>query len=129
MDRIDIVTDASPIQYGELTGTRPEESSAQIRERVIRAQQIQQNRYRGEKIRFNSELSAVGVKKYCCLGKEESDLMKDIYERLELTARSYNRILKVARTIADLEGSETITAQHLGEAVCYRSLDKKYWGA
>ncbi len=127
LDRIDICVEAKPILYEELKSFHGGENSSQIRERVTQAQKIQQFRYQGTKYRFNSDLSAAGIKKYCTLGKEEEELMREAFEKLNLTARSYNRILKVARTIADLEGEEYISTTHLGEAVCYRALDKKYW--
>ncbi len=127
LDRIDICVEAEPVLYDELKNLTEEESSAQIRTRVTQAQQIQQLRYQGTGFRFNSDLNVTAVRKYCFLGKEEEDLMREAFEKLNLTARSYSRILKVARTIADLAGKENISTAHLGEAVCYRALDKKYW--
>ena len=127
LDRIDICVEAKPVLYDELKNLTEEESSAQIRTRVTQAQQIQHLRYQGTNFRFNSDLNATAVKKYCILGKEEENLMRETFEKLNLTARSYSRILKVARTIADLSGEENISTSHLGEAVCYRAMDKKYW--
>ena len=127
LDRIDICVEAQPVLYSELTSGERGESSASIRRRVTQAQKIQQERYRGTEFRFNSDLTMSAVKQYCSLGKEEQNLMEETFEKLELTARAYCKILKVARTIADLDGREQISLAHLGEAVCYRSLDKKYW--
>ncbi len=127
LDRIDIAVEAGTVNYEELTGTGQGECSAAIRERVKQAQQLQRNRYQGTKYRFNSDLDTAGVRRYCPLDPTGEKLMRDSFERLELTARSHCRILKVARTIADLEGSPGIETAHLGEAICYRSLDQKYW--
>lgn len=127
LDRIDICVEAKPVLYEELISSKRGESSASIRERVTAAQQIQAERYRGTNYRFNSELGISAVKKYCVLGGEERELMEETFIKLELTARAYCKILKVARTIADLNGSEGIGQEHLAEAICYRSVDKKYW--
>ena len=127
LDRIDICVEAQPVRYKELTSQKKGEDSACIRKRVTEVQKIQQERYRGSEFHFNSELTTSAVKKYCMLGREEQNLMEETFEKLELTARAYCKILKVARTIADLEGCEQIGLTHLGEAIAYRSLDKKYW--
>lgn len=127
LDRIDVCVEAQPVQYRDLTCQEQGESSASIRSRVTRVQQIQMERYRGTGFRFNSDLTMEAVKKYCPLGRKEEKLMKETFVKLELTARAYCKILKVARTIADLEGREQIGLAHLGEAICYRSLDKKFW--
>ena len=127
LDRIDITVEAKSVQYEELTSYQPMESSAQIRERVIRAHRVQRERYQGTAYHFNADLGAGAVKTYCRLGEKEEKLMKKTFETLELTARSYSRILKVARTIADLDGESDIGVSHLSEAICYRALDKKYW--
>lgn len=127
LDRIDLCAEAEPITYQELTGRAPGESSAQIRARVLAAQQIQRERYRNELWYFNSQVPVSGLAVYCRLGKKETAYMERIYEKLQLTARAYHKILRLARTIADLDESSSITTRHLTEAVCYRSLDKKYW--
>lgn len=127
LDRIDICVEAKPILYSELVASDRGECSDSIRKRVTAALQIQQERYRGSEYRFNGELGVEAVKKYCVLGKDEQSLMEETYEKMELTARTYYKILKVARTIADLDNEELISVEHLAEAICYRSLDKKYW--
>lgn len=128
LDRIDIAVEAKPVPYGELTTAQQGETSAQIRVRVERAQQIQQKRYQNTGYRFNSDLNTGAVKRYCCLEKDAEAMMQETFEKMELTARAYCRILKVARTIADLDEAERIGTEHLAEAVCYRALNKKYWG-
>lgn len=132
LDRVDICVEAPKVEYEELKLSHAiqeqEESSAEIRERVCRAREIQNKRYRGEEVRFNAMMRVGELEKYCDLGTQEEKLMKQAFDRLALTARSYHKILKVARTIADLEGKERIETAHLTEAVGYRTLDKKYWG-
>ena len=127
LDRIDIAVEAGAVSYEELSGSGTGESSAAIRSRTERAQQVQRERYAGTRYRLNSDLDTEGVKRYCSLDRAGEKMMKSSFARLELTARSHIRILKVARTIADLEGQEQIGEEHLAEAVCYRSLDQKYW--
>ena len=127
LDRIDICAEASRIKYGELKERAVSESSAQIRKRVEKAAEIQNERYRGTSIRFNADLGVSDLKKYCVLGKQEEELMQAAYDRLSLSARVYHRILKVARTIADLDESEEIKTVHLSEAIAYKSIDRRYW--
>ena len=127
LDRIDLCAEAEPVTYPELTGQAQGENSAQIRARVLAAHELQRNRYQKENWYFNSQIPVAKLKIYCVLGKKEAAYMERIYEKLQLSARAYHKIIKLSRTIADLEGSERITTRHLTEAVCYRSLDKKYW--
>lgn len=127
LDRIDLCAETKEVPFQKLQSVEKQESSAQIREQVSRARKIQLDRYRNTEIQFNSELSVDGIRKYCPIGREEQEFMGEVYHRLDLTARSYHRILKVARTIADLEGSDIISRAHLSEAVCYRMADKKFW--
>lgn len=132
LDRIDICVEAPKVEYEalKLNGTirNQEESSAEIRARVCKAREIQNKRYQGEETRFNAMMNVSELEEYCALETEEERLMQQAFDRLSLTARSYHKILKVARTIADLEGKECIGAAHLAEAIGYRTLDKKYWG-
>lgn len=127
LDRIDLCVEARRIEYEELTSCPPEESSASIRRRVTKAIAIQERRYRGTPFRFNSDLTSDGVKEFCKLSNEEESFMGGIYDSMSLTARSYFRILKVARTIADLAGEQRILPEHLAEAVSFRAVDRKYW--
>ncbi len=128
LDRIDICTEVMPVPVEMIQTGKEGRSSAEIKIQVERARKIQEERYQKEKIYFNSHLSSSQVKKYCVLGKEEKQLLEQIFNKYSLSTRAYQRILKVARTIADLEGVEKITTKHLSEAFFYRSLDKKYWG-
>ena len=128
LDRIDLCVEAVPVGYREMASEEENESSAVIRSRVEAAVKRQQERYRNEGIVFNSQLQGKLLKSVCALGPEEAGLMEQVFERLGLSARAYDRILKVARTIADLAGEDRIRTEHLSEAVGYRTLDKKYWG-
>ncbi|TAH63834.1 MAG: ATP-binding protein [Gottschalkiaceae bacterium] len=128
LDRIDIHIEVTPVNYSELDNhTDKIESSKEIRERVNKARDIQVNRYKGENIFSNSQLSPKNINKYCKLDTKGKKLIKEAFERLGLSARAYNKVLKVARTIADLDGKENIESCHLAEAIQYRSLDRKYW--
>ena len=127
LDRIDIQVEAPFVKYEQLHTERKPESSADIRKRVMAALAVQAERYKSEDIRFNSMLSSSQVEKYCGLGNEEREIIKAAYNRLGMSARAYHKILRVARTIADLDGAEDITTRHLAEAIGYRGLDRKYW--
>lgn len=127
LDRIDICVEAPQIGFEELYAGKGEETSEQIRKRVIAAQQVQQERYQGEAFLYNSQIPAEKMQVYCRLDKEKERYMEAVYQKLQLTARAYHKILKVARTLADMEASPEIELQHLNEAICYRSLDKKFW--
>lgn len=128
LDRIDVCVEAPALSFSELNGKGGEESSARIRERVMAAHEIQKNRYWGEEFRFNSQIPGAKIQEYCTLTGEQERYMEDVYRKLNLSARSYHKILKVARTLADMEGEKNIHIRHLNEAICYRSLDKKFWG-
>ncbi len=111
-----------------LTDKRRGESSDEIRRRVDRARAIQRERYRNEGIRFNAHLESKELERYCILDKEAEELLKLAILELGISARAYDKILKVSRTIADLEERETIEAHHISEATGYRSLDRNLWG-
>lgn len=128
LDRIDICTQVPEITYEELTGNEVNESSLEIRKRVEGARRMQQERYRGLSVSFNSRLSGKEVEKYCPLGKKEQRLIKNAFVKLNLSARAYYKIIKTARTIADLEQEERILEQHLLEAVHYRLPDDTFRG-
>jgi magnesium chelatase family protein len=128
IDRIDICVEASAITYEELTVSAVNESSASIRGRVEACQNLQNERYAEENFTHNSRIPASKLSKYCPLGTKEAAYMEGIFKKQSLTARTYHKILRVARTIADLDQSEAIKLHHLTEAVCYRVLDKGYWG-
>lgn len=127
LDRIDIQIEVSPVKYEKLENEETPESSEKIKERVNKARQIQRERYNKELIYSNSSLTAKLINKYCKLDKESKELLEIAFKKLGLSARAYGRILKVARTIADLSESEDIKKNHIAEAIQYRSLDKKYW--
>ena len=127
LDRIDIQIEVSPVKYEKLGNEELIETSSQIKERVNRAKQIQIERYKKENIYANSSLTPKLISKYCKLEEDSKALLEKAFNKLGLSARAYGRILKVARTIADLEESEQIKKVHIAEAIQYRSLDKKYW--
>ncbi|MBQ7977632.1 MAG: YifB family Mg chelatase-like AAA ATPase [Clostridia bacterium] len=128
MDRIDLHIEVDGISFEELTAVQgTEEPSSVIRERVNYARARQRERFKGTKTKCNAKMNSKQVAQYCALDEESQSLMKEAFEAFNLSARAHNRILKVARTIADIEGSENIGLYHLAEALGYRKLDKKYW--
>ncbi len=128
LDRIDLHVEVPSVKYKDLEKKSTGEPSAKIKERVNAAREIQQKRFADASgIYSNSQMTTKMVDEYCCLGESEKSLLKSAFERLGLSARAHNRILKVARTIADLDASKDIKAQHLAEAIQYRSLDRKFW--
>lgn len=129
MDRIDIHVEVIPVTHEELASTKPVEKSEEIRKRVIKARAIQNKRFAEyERIHCNAQMSRKQVEQYCSISTEGEKLLKTAMERLGLSARAYDRILKVARTIADLEESPEIEIEHLSEAINFRSLDRDNWG-
>lgn len=129
MDRIDIHIDVPAVQFNELRGrgVPAGESSEVVRERVIRAREIQLKRFGGEGVFSNSAMAPRQIRKFCALDAESEGLLEKAMHRQGLSARAHDRILKVSRTIADLEGSENIDSNHISEAINYRSLDRNYW--
>jgi magnesium chelatase family protein len=127
LDRLDIHVEVPPVDFNELSGKQKGEASAIIKQRVDRTRKIQQQRYAGSGVTCNARLTPSLLKKHCILTNEAKTLLKRAFESMGLSARAYDRILKVSRTIADLEQSENIEVAHVAEAVQYRSLDRKYW--
>ena len=127
LDRIDIQVEVSNVDYDDLSSIEKGEKSAEIKKRINAARKVQLERYEGMNIYSNSQLDAGMLQKYCVLGDEENAILRAAFDNLGLSARAHSRILKVARTIADLEGSENIRADHIAEAIQYRSLDRKYF--
>ena len=127
MDRIDLHIEVDDVTYEDISGNAEEECSADIRARVNKARDIQLKRFKGQKIYSNSKMSPPLTKQHCHLDPQSETILKTAFENLSLSARAYDKILKVARTIADLEGEENIGVAHLAEAIQYRSLDQKYW--
>ena len=126
LERIDLCADVPPVDFSQISCVKPGESSAVIRERVERVRQIQSKRYEKEPICFNGELSGKQIQKYCVLTEHAFKMAQNAFELTDLSARSYHRILKVSRTIADMEGEEEIHSRHVAEALTYRAFDKKY---
>lgn len=127
LDRLDLHVEVLPVQYEELSSAKPAEPSAQIRERVCRARTLQQQRYAGLGIPCNARLTPGLLREVCELSADAGALLRAAFDRMGLSGRSYDRILKVSRTIADLDGGGIITADHVAEAIQYRNLDRKYW--
>lgn len=127
LDRIDIHIEVTPVAFSELSSERPQEKSADVRVRVMKARQIQEERYVGEPMYCNAQMSSQQLRKICRIDATGQALLQKAMERLGLSARAYDRILKVARTIADLAASPDIRTEHLAEAIQYRSLDREGW--
>ena len=128
LDRIDIHIEVLPVNYKDLKNSKKIESSKEIRNRVNQARKLQLNRYKGDNIFSNAQLNNKGIEKYCVLTKGAENILKKAFEKYKFSARSYNKILKVSRTIADLDGEEIISEMDVLEAIRYRTLDNKYWG-
>jgi len=128
LDRIDIHIEVTPVPFDKLSDERRGESSAKIRERVTKAREKQAERFKEiDYIHYNAQMDVKQIRKFCALDKDSKTLLKTAMEKLNLSARAYDRILKVARTIADLEGTEQISGAHISEAIQYRSLDRDGW--
>ena len=127
LDRIDIQIEVKPVNYGDLTNRKPQESSAAIAERVQRARDIQAKRFKGTHIKSNSRITSNIIAEVCKMSPEAEEMLGRAFESLGLSARAYDRILKVARTCADLDGSESLEKAHISQAISFRSLDRKYW--
>jgi magnesium chelatase family protein len=129
LDRIDIHIEVPAVQYKELRGSAAVEGSAQIRARVMVSRERQRQRFKkhGEKIYANAQMTTRQIRAYCELSADAERLLERAMQQQGLTARAHDRILKVARTIADLEGAEGLSVAHLAEAIQYRTLDRSYW--
>lgn len=129
LDRIDIQIEVPSLSYDELSSSKQEESSETVRARVVKARRLAVNRFRanGESTFSNAGMESSQIRKYCQLSDTASNLLKNAFEKMGLSGRGYDRILRVSRTIADLDGSENIEAKHIAEAIQLRSLDRKYW--
>ena len=128
LDRIDLHVEVTPVSFSELSSKEKGESSKDIREKVILSREIQEKRFsESDKTYSNSHMNSKHIQKFCILDSESSDMLKTAMEKLDLSARAYDRILKVSRTIADLAVSENIESQHIAEAIQYRSLDREGW--
>lgn len=128
LDRIDIHIEVSPVKYEDLTQTGGEETSLEIRKRVQMARNIQLDRFEGMNMHSNSQILPNHLNKYCKLDKNSESIMNQAFKKYNFTGRTYNKLLKVSRTIADLDGEKNIRENHILEAIRYRTLDGKYWG-
>lgn len=124
MDRIDLHIELSPVTYSDLRSDKTEESSAEVRKRVIAAREIQAERFKGTPIVCNAHIPPGKIHQWCKITSDADDLLGSVYERLNISARSHDKILKVARTIADLENAEIIGRKHIAAAIQFRSLDR-----
>jgi magnesium chelatase family protein len=129
LDRIDLHVEVTPVSFEELQQERPQEKSEDIRLRVEKAKGLQLERYANTKVNANSAMNSKQLEVHTKLNPEAKQILANAMERLGLSARAYDRIKKVSRTIADLEGSEDIQVQHVSEAIQYRSLDRESWGS
>lgn len=127
LDRLDIHVEVPPVDFDDLSSFDQSETSQAIKERVNKARNIQNERYKNTLISCNARLDSSMIQKVCAMDDVATNLLKKAFDRLSLSARAYDRILKVARTIADLDNSEIIKSNHISEAIQYRSLDRKYW--
>ena len=127
LDRMDIQVEVAPLEYSDLTSRTQEESSAQVRDRICKARAVQEERFKGTDTKCNAGMTSAQMREFCQLTEDASKKMAAAFDRMGLSGRAYDRILKVARTIADLGGSQQIESRHLMEALQYRSLDRKYW--
>lgn len=128
LDRIDIHIEVTPVPFEKLSEDRKSETSVEIRKRVTKAREIQTARFKDtDAVHYNAQMTTKQIRKYCVLDEASKQLLKTAMERLNLSARAYDRILKVSRTIADLEGSEHVNGSHISEAIQYRSLDREGW--
>lgn len=128
LDRIDIHIEVTPVPFDKLSEERKAESSVDIRKRVTNAREIQSKRFElMDKVNYNAQMNTKQIREFCILDEASKELLKNAMERLNLSARAYDRILKVSRTIADLETSENVQASHIAEAIQYRSLDREGW--
>lgn len=129
LDRIDLQIDIVPLTFEEVSRRTESESSEEIRKRVVAARLIQEERFKNHPlIHSNSQMTPELLREFCVLDEKALALLKKAMDKLDLSARAYDRILKVARTIADYEGCENITTSHIAEAISYRNLDRHSWG-
>jgi len=129
LDRIDLHIEVTPVEYGSLASEIQSESSVMVRKRVMKARDMQLKRFEEvDNVYSNAQMNSKMIHQFCKIPKEGKDLLKLAMNKLNLSARAYTRILKMARTIADLEVQEEIDAGHISEAIQYRSLDKEMWG-
>lgn len=127
LDRLDLHIEVAPVEFDQISSAQKEESSAKIRERVQAARELQSARFKGTNITCNARITSEIIHEVCAVSGSANEMLKSVFEKMGLSARAYDRILKVSRTIADLDNSEIIDKQHIALAVQYRTLDRKYW--
>ncbi|MEG0397226.1 MAG: ATP-binding protein, partial [Oscillospiraceae bacterium] len=127
LDRIDLHVEVLPVDYEDIASEESGECSADIAIRVAAARAVQLKRFAGTNVACNAQIPSAMLRRICRLSKDANKLLKLAFERMGLSARAYDRVLKVSRTIADLDGSDIIDTQHVSEAVQYRNMDRKYW--
>lgn len=127
LDRIDLHISIEPVKYEDINSQKKEETSEEIRKRVEKVKDVQLERFKNEGIMFNSQMKQRHIKKYCPMTSKAESLMESAFKSMALSTRAYGKILKVARTIADMEGVDVISESHIAEAIQYRQLDRKYW--
>ncbi|MGN0624379.1 MAG: YifB family Mg chelatase-like AAA ATPase [Oscillospiraceae bacterium] len=127
LDRFDLHVEVAPVEFSDLSSVQKEESSEKIRERVQKARDIQNERYKGTSVTCNARITSDIIQEVCPMTDGALEMLKNVFDKLGLSARAYDRILKVARTCADMEAAEIIGKEHIAQAVQYRSLDRKYW--
>ena len=128
LDRIDIHIEVTPVPFDKLSDDRKGENSVAIRKRVTAAREVQTKRFSElENVHYNAQMNTKQIREYCKLDDRSKELLKNAMERLNLSARAYDRILKVSRTICDLEGTDQVNGNHISEAIQYRSLDREGW--
>jgi magnesium chelatase family protein len=128
LDRIDLHIEVPAVEYRDVASERAEENSAAIRERIMRARQLQQKRFRNDaKVNCNARMATRQLKEHCKLNQDSQELIRVAMNELHLSARAYDRILKVSRTIADLDGKSDISPEHVSEAIQYRTFDRTLW--
>jgi magnesium chelatase family protein len=127
LDRFDIHLEVAPVEFSDLSSTSKEESSAAIRERVQAARDIQNRRFAGTSITCNARITPDILHEVCPVTTAAKSLLENVFDKLGLSARAYDKIMKVARTAADMDGAQVIDKKHISLAVQYRSLDRKYW--
>ena len=128
LDRLDIHIEVPPVDFEKLSSKVQGESSEEIRKRVNKVRKIQQERLRGTGVSCNAKMDAALTKEFCRPTKEAMILLEEVFDRLDFSARAYDKILRVSRTIADMSESDDIEAEHIAQAVQFRSLDRKFWG-
>ena len=127
LDRIDLHIEVAPVEYSDLKSDKKAETSKEIRERIAKAREIQNKRFEGTDINCNAQITPNRLREFCPMDSDAEKMLEGAFNTMGLSGRAYDRLLKVARTCADLDGEEIIKKKHIASAIQYRSLDRKYW--